>query len=110
MQAHGGPNSSFRRLSELIGSASLDEAVEVGALWAMLVEPNIRSERLTPDAVPSLMVTASRDQPDRPCIVTIPLELVADGPDQDALAELYPYSGKQRVGMNVADLRLEAFK
>jgi hypothetical protein len=94
VQAQGGPNSSFRRLSELIGSASLDESVEIGALWAMLVEPNIRGERLTPDAVPSLMVTASRDQPDGPCIVTIPLELVADGLDQDALAELYPALGQ----------------
>jgi hypothetical protein len=94
VQAQGGPNSSFRRLSELIGSASLDESVEIGALWAMLVEPNIRGERLTPDAVPSLMVTASHDQPDGPCIVTIPLELVADGLDQDALAELYPALGQ----------------
>jgi hypothetical protein len=94
VERRGGPNSSFRRLSELMGSAPLDEPVEIGALWAMLVEPDIRGERLTPDAVPSLMVTASRDQPDRPCIVSIPLELVPDGVDQDALAELYPALGQ----------------
>jgi hypothetical protein len=88
--ARGGPNSSFRRLSELMGSAPLDAPIEISALWAMLVEPNTNGERLTPDAVPSLMVTASRDKPDRPCIVSIPLELVTDGLDQDALAELYP--------------------
>jgi YaaC-like Protein len=88
-----GPNSSFRRLSELMGSAALDVPVEIGALWAMLVEPNINAERLTPDAVPTLLVTASREQPDRPCIVSIPLELVSDGLDQDALAELYPALG-----------------
>jgi YaaC-like Protein len=90
VQADHGPDSSFRRLSELLGSASLDVPVEIGALWAMLVEPNTRDERLTHDAVPSLMVTASRTQPDRPCIVSIPLELVADGLDLDTLAQLYP--------------------
>lgn len=94
VEKRGGPNSSFRRLSELMGSASLDEPVEIEALWAMLVEPNINGERLTPDAVPSLMVTASLDRPDRPCIVSIPLELVSDGLDQDALAELYPVLGQ----------------
>jgi hypothetical protein len=98
VQAVGLPNSSFRRLSALTGSASLDEPVEISALWAMLVEPNVRGERLTSDAVPSLMVTASRDQPDRPCIVTIPRELVTDGADQDALAGLYPALKQAAVG------------
>jgi hypothetical protein len=36
VQADHGPYSSFRRLSELLGSASLDEPVEISALWAML--------------------------------------------------------------------------
>jgi hypothetical protein len=89
VEARGGPNSSFRRLSALLSSAPLDGPVEIGALWAMLVEPNTNGERLTLDAVPSLIVTASREQPDRPCIVTIPVELVTDGLDQDALTE-YP--------------------
>ena len=92
VHAQGGPNSSFRRLSELLASASLDEPVEIGALWAMLVEPNRRGEQLTRDAAPSLMVTASRDQPDRPCVVTIPLEFVADGLDRDAVAKALPNS------------------
>jgi hypothetical protein len=41
------------------------------------------------------MVTGSRDQPpDRPCIVSIPRELVTGGLDQDALATLYPPLGQ----------------
>lgn len=86
----GGPNSSFRRLSELTGSASLDKPVEIGALWAMLVEPNLRAEQLTFDALPSLTVIPGGEQHDTPCIITIPQDLVADGVDQDALARLYP--------------------
>jgi hypothetical protein len=94
VERRGGPNSRFRRLSELMDSAPLCEPVEIGALWAMLVEPNTSGEWLTPDAVPSLMVTASREQPERPCIVSVPLELLPEGLDQGALAELYPTLGQ----------------
>ena len=62
--------------------------------WALLVEPNTRGERLTRDAVPSLMVTASGAiNPTDPASLRFPLELVTDGLDRDARARLYPALG-----------------
>jgi hypothetical protein len=110
VQAHGGPNSSFRRLSELIGSASLDEPVEVGALWAMLVEPNIRSERLTPDAVPSLMVTAPATNPTDLASLRFRLNSSPTDLTKTRWPSCTPLSGRQRVGMNVAERRLQESK
>lgn len=39
IRGDGGPATSFRRLSTLLHSAPLDDAVGLGDLWAMLVEP-----------------------------------------------------------------------
>jgi hypothetical protein len=110
VQAQGGSNSSFRRLSELIGSASLAEPVEIGALWAMLVEPTIRGERLTPDAVPSLMVTAPATNPTDLASLRFRLNSSPTDLTKTRWPSCTPLSGRQRVGRNVADLRLEAFK
>lgn len=40
-RGNGGPATSFRRLSALLGSAPLDEGVGLGDLWSMLVEPSV---------------------------------------------------------------------
>jgi hypothetical protein len=57
-----------------------------------------------------MVTAASRDQPDRPCIVTIPLDSSPTDSTKTLWPSRTPFSGRQRVGMNVADLRLEAFK
>ncbi|MGL4174760.1 MAG: YaaC family protein [Dermatophilaceae bacterium] len=89
IRADGKPTTSFRRLSELLGSAPLGEAIALGDLWAMLVEPSLH-EPLDPGRHGVHLISARRHNHD---MVKVTVEGLPEGfgpADFNKLTQRYP--------------------